>query len=863
MSEAFICEIILCMNDCNPKFKKKSAKKSTKLLFDRNGGFVVAGMSLFAEFISNNYFGIFSKPLSAQTLTVTQSLPVSDYKSALLTIIITLTLVFLLLCITVYRYRRDNYVLRIKNQQFMEFFQQTPIKLHITDKLGNFLFINKQGEKFINGDSNAAIGKTAYDLFTPDIAATATALDQIVIETESAAEQEDIFWTKKGLVTYQTCNFPLYDKNGKFNAIGSSGFEITKLEQNDKNSFQSKDVLIRLINQIPALIILKDKLGRYMLVNETVCKWNNASYSELIGRTSVEIFSEQSGRDVTKEDQKVLITETSLEKEFEFGFADGQHRTILSTRFPLYDKENVLIGSGFIGTDITHLRKAERTAQQIIRAIERVSDPVAFYNSADELVFANTIFRTPVKAIRQKIRIGTTLESNLRVYLEHGFIKEAEHDQEQFIQEQLTLHKTSSAPFEIIFKTGASYRFRLKRLKDGGTLVFGIDISTLKEIQKSLEQSEKRFRDFTQAANDWFWETNENHQFTVLSPRFEKFLIEERSPEDTTLKPILHLLERKKAFRDYISSPLNDDSRYWRTSGVPVFDEQSFFCGFRGTTNDVTEEIQARIELENHKSFLELEIANRTEEVNQKALALEVSLEKEKEYSQLQKQFISMISHEYRTPLTIIDGVSQRLIRMKNKLTADDIEKRATTVRRTVQKMIDMIDITLATSSIEEGKVVIVLGNLDIKALLFEISDNHRELSPDYTFSMDLNSIKTPICADRRLIEQVFNNLFSNAIKYSPNKREISIRGQQYDERIEVSVIDHGIGIPENEIDKIFTRFFRANTAKGMSGTGLGLSLCKTFVDLHHGKIYLTSEEGKGSTFTVSLPIEQPETLSK
>jgi len=851
------------MNNCNAQFKKNTTKKNTRLLFDRVVVLVVAGMNFFTVFLSDNFLDTFSKPLSAQTLTATQSLPVTDYKSVLFTIIVALTLVILLLCLTVYRSRQENFILKTKYQQFLEFFQHTPHKLHITDKQGRFIFINKQSENFINGDSNTAVGKTAYDLFTPDIAATATALDRIVIETESPAEQEEVFWTNKGFITYQTSKFPLYDNNGKFNAIGSSGFEISKLDKNDKNSFQSKDVLIRLINQIPALIILKDKLGRYMLVNETVCKWNNANYNDLIGRTSIEIFSEQNGRDVAKEDQKVLITETNLEKEFEFDFADGQQRTVLSTRFPVYDKENVLIGSGFIGTDITHLRKAERTAQQIIRAIERVSDPVAFYNSSDELVFANTIYRTPVKAIRKKIRIGSTFEANLRTYLEHGFIKEAKHDQEQFITEQITLHSTSSAPFEIIFKTGESYRFRRKRFKDGGTLVFGIDISSLKEIQQSLEQSEKRFRDFTQAANDWFWETNENHHFTILSPRFEKFLIKDSNPENTTLKPILHLLERKKAFRDYIYSPMNDDSRYWRTSGVPVYDEQKNFSGFRGTTNDVTEEIEARIELENHKSFLELEIANRTEEVNQKAHALEVSLEKEKEYSQLQKQFISMISHEYRTPLTIIDGVSQRLIRMKNKLTADDIENRATTVRRSVQKMIDMIDITLATSSIEEGKAVIALDNLDLKALLVETSNNHQELSPEYPFTIDLNSIKSSICADRRLIEQVFNNLLSNAIKYSPNKGEISIHGQQYDDHIEISVTDHGVGIPENEIDKIFTRFFRANTAKGITGTGLSLNLCKNFVDLHNGKIFLTSEEGKGTTFTVSLPIEQPEALSK
>jgi len=777
----------------------------------------------------------------------------------MLLIIAALSVMIILLLAVIFYYRRERKKLQNQICLLQSLGRFSGEKLAVTDKQGRYLYINPVYENLMGFKNSDVLNKTAADVLNKDFAETTKSHDQKVIDSETEIEQKEFFWSDSGLATYLTRKFPVYDNNGRFVAIGSVGNKTGLENKIDNGGFKSKDVLIRLINQIPALIILKDKSGRYMLVNDTVCKWHDTSRKACIGRTATELYPDQRGREIKRDDQKVLITETMIEREFEFTFADGLRRTVISNRFPVYNNEGVLIGTGFVATDITHLRKAERTAQQIIRAIEQISDPVAFYDHKGKLVFANTIYRTPVKEIRKKIRIGTTFESNLRAFLEHGFIDRKNFDKENFIFEQISAPQSSSASFEIGFDTGHNYRFRRKRLKDGGILVFGIDISSLKEIQKSLENSEKRFRDFTQAANDWFWETNEDYQFTVLSPRFEKVLEKSDNPEDTTLRPIRHLLERKKAFRDYIYSPSNDDNSYWRTSAVPVFDDKNIFCGFRGTTNDVTEEITAHIELENHKTFLELEIANRTEEVSQKARALEKSLQKEKEYSQLQKQFISMISHEYRTPLTVIDGVSQRLIRMKNKLTPEDITERARTIRSSVQKMIEMIDITLSTSKVDEGKVKLILVDLDLKSLLGEIINSHRELSPKHTFHIDTENLNGTIRADKRMIEQVFNNLFSNAVKYSPDDTDIEITGQQFDDRVEISVSDHGIGITENEIDKIFTRFFRAGTAKGISGTGLGLHLCKTFVELHHGKISLTSKEDEGTTFCVSLPLTQPE----
>ena len=117
------------------------------------------------------------------------------------------------------------------------------------------------------------------------------------------------------------------------------------------------------------------------------------------------------------------------------------------------------------------------------------------------------------------------------------------------------------------------------------------------------------------------------------------------------------------------------------------------------------------------------------------------------------------------------------------------------------------------------------------------------------------HACRTGIHADPALVEQVFSNLLSNAIKYSPNNSKIEVRGWQERSYAVFSITDFGLGIPEDELPKIFTRFFRARTSEGIPGTGIGLDIVKEFVEMHGGSICASSQEGKGSTFALLLPI--------
>ncbi|MGI9493002.1 MAG: sensor histidine kinase, partial [Geminicoccaceae bacterium] len=133
-----------------------------------------------------------------------------------------------------------------------------------------------------------------------------------------------------------------------------------------------------------------------------------------------------------------------------------------------------------------------------------------------------------------------------------------------------------------------------------------------------------------------------------------------------------------------------------------------------------------------------------------------------------------------------------------------------------------------------------------------------REISKDLQIVYDPGDLPIDIHADGKLLRQVFSNLISNAVKYSPGSSKIWINGYRSNGMIVISFHDQGVGIPEKELESLFGRFFRATTATGIPGTGIGLHLVKNLVDMHAGTIEVESATGEGSTFTISLPVDKP-----
>jgi two-component system OmpR family sensor kinase len=240
------------------------------------------------------------------------------------------------------------------------------------------------------------------------------------------------------------------------------------------------------------------------------------------------------------------------------------------------------------------------------------------------------------------------------------------------------------------------------------------------------------------------------------------------------------------------------------------------------------------------------------------AAMLEEQLAQEQRLALLQRNFVSMASHEFRTPLTIIDGHARRLSKMKDSISAGQIDERAGKIRAAVLRVTHLIDNLLNSARVVDGgsELYFQPAEMDVAALLHEVCQLHREMVPSAQIVEQFTpTAPLPVTGDAKLLFQVFSNLLSNAVKYSPAGGAIEVDATVTGDSVLVTVLDHGIGIPAADLSRLFERYHRGSNVSGIVGTGVGLYLVKIAIELHGGRIEVQSKEGGGSRFTVTLPL--------
>ena len=249
---------------------------------------------------------------------------------------------------------------------------------------------------------------------------------------------------------------------------------------------------------------------------------------------------------------------------------------------------------------------------------------------------------------------------------------------------------------------------------------------------------------------------------------------------------------------------------------------------------------------------LEREISERkrAEEEARKAL------EKERELNDLKSKFVSIASHEFRTPLSTILSSISLVDQYKQRNDLDKIDKHTQRVRTSVNHLTGILNDFLSLGKLEEGKMEIVHELIDLKSLLDDIREEVTpSLKEGQQIIIQLNTQQSQINSDARIIRNILFNLLSNASKYSEPHKTVSLTCVVQYDLLTIQIKDEGIGIPPEDRKHLFDRFFRASNASSIQGTGLGLHIVKRYVELLNGKISYISEYGKGSTFEVVIPL--------
>jgi PAS domain S-box-containing protein len=416
-----------------------------------------------------------------------------------------------------------------------------------------------------------------------------------------------------------------------------------------------------------------------------------------------------------------------------------------------------------------------------------------------------------------------------------------------------------------------------------GTVGSGRDITREKEIEIELQESEEKFRIITENSADAIFIVDGQGRYVYVNTKavnilcyskeeMLRFTIADISPKNKVEKyyQILQQIQQKGQFFTEIELVKKDGTILPTDFNAVLLPNGFLYASCR----DISERKLTEEELTKHRNHLEELVQFRTQEwiiSNEKLqvqiergkeveLMLKESLEKEKELSEMQSRFISTTSHEFRTPLTAVLSSTELLQRYGKKWSDDKKLEHFNRIIESVEYLTKLLDDVLTISRTETGKISFKPESVDLIELSTEcVKDIKSLITEKHELKLNYNLTENIFKLDRKLMRFIFSNLLSNAAKYSPAGGKISMTINKDQQQLLIEISDEGIGIPPEEVSKIFDSFYRSKNTGTIEGTGLGLAIVKRAVDLHHGEITVSSELNKGTTFVVKISINSNE----
>lgn len=378
---------------------------------------------------------------------------------------------------------------------------------------------------------------------------------------------------------------------------------------------------------------------------------------------------------------------------------------------------------------------------------------------------------------------------------------------------------------------------------DASSLVLGLSqIATVENVQQMLREAQLQLLAVLSEAPILVFAVDTDGVIMLAEGRSMERLTE--GPERLVGMPIAHIFPKSDVVRD-VQRAINGERLYHQRQlmdGVfeifysPIMDIDDRIIGAVGVAIDVTDREAAR-------------------EASQQAALERAVLEKEREVMRFREGFISMVSHEFRTPLTIIQSSGEMIAQYAGRLSA---ERQATHIKKILAQttyMRELLDDVLMVNMAKAGRLVFTPQPVDLVAfagnLIVQIGfDGLLEKHFEFYHSGVLDGLEM----DTKLLRHILTNLLTNAEKYTPVGGRIELAIWREDDHVILRVSDTGIGIPERDQKHLFEPFRRASNTTGIQGTGLGLTLVQISAETHGGSIDYSSQVGQGSTFTVTLP---------
>jgi PAS domain S-box-containing protein len=385
------------------------------------------------------------------------------------------------------------------------------------------------------------------------------------------------------------------------------------------------------------------------------------------------------------------------------------------------------------------------------------------------------------------------------------------------------------------------------------------DISEMHKLRTASEAIAKELRQFLETANAPIFGTDSNglvNEWNETSEKITGFSKEEVLGKDF-VETYITKGYRKAIKQVFVNALKGKETANFEFSLFTKKGKRLMVLLNSSTRRNVAGEItgvlgvgQDITELVGYRSDLELKVDQRTLKLNE-------ALKKEKELNELKSRFVSTASHEFRTPLSAINFAAGSMKKYWSKMKPIMIEKKLDKIENQVLHMTKLLDDVLIVGQTEAGEMRNQPLTLNLGNFIGEIIEEvyHSSQKAQKIVLVDTESLKsTDIFIDEKLGRNIFINLISNAVKFSPDAHQVTVELSSEKDHTIISVTDFGIGIPKSELEKIFMPFMRGKNVDLIQGTGLGLSIVKEAVDLIGGEIVINSKVGKGTTFMVKIP---------
>lgn len=590
----------------------------------------------------------------------------------------------------------------------------------------------------------------------------------------------------------------------------------------------------------------KEKTLDYIFSHQRITKINDAmllqyraEHKQFIGLTPNDFFAHdiEYGRNIWKEffDKGKLHIDTN-ERRF-----DNSQMWVEGDYICLYDTDKRITGHFGIQRDITERKNAEkelRKSEERFRTlIDNIGEGVAFINDKEIFVFVN-----PEAEKIFGVGEGELTGLSLNSYLSDENLRIIEKE----TQKRHT-GKASVYEIEIVLKNGTKKDILVTatpNFEDDKFIgTFGIfrDNTERKQMEVALMESEERYRVFINSTDDMVFLKDEKLNYLLVNNHLSEFFDAEKC--DVIGKSDFELISQSAAQNCLASDilALNSDSvviveeefdnKKFSTHKFKVpFSNGKFGVG--GTVRDVTERRNAENKLKKQAEDL-------------------------KELNATKDKFFSIVSHDLRSPFHALLGFTQILAEELPTLTLEDIQKIAVSMRKSANNLFHLLENLLAWSQNQRGFIqnkpgkILLSANIEASTKLVKDIAEKKSISLTYNIPQDLS-----VMADVQMFESLMNNLVMNAVKFTPKGGKVTITAKiKTDDSVEISVKDTGIGMNKYLIDSLFILDERTNR-KGTDGeysTGLGLIICKDYLEKLGSKLHIESEEGKGSTFCFTL----------